>query len=184
MLLLLAAGKSERYGVSDKLAEDFLGKPLAFHVVTAMENLPFKARIVVVDGARLDFASRGYRVVTNERPQDGVSGSVRLAVATAREANPTSVIIALADMPRVTAAQIHRLFDASKGAESVVASSDGVSPKPPALFGSAHFDTLENLTGDEGARPLIRAGRHVVTTPAELIDIDTIEELDELRKLF
>ncbi len=33
------------------------------------------------------------------------------------------------------------------------------------------------------ARDLVRAGRHVVTTPAELIDIDTPEDLDRLRAI-
>jgi molybdenum cofactor cytidylyltransferase len=42
---------------------------------------------------------------------------------------------------------------------------------------------LLDITGDQGARDLIRAGRHVVTSPAELIDVDTPEELDELRRL-
>jgi molybdenum cofactor cytidylyltransferase len=37
------------------------------------------------------------------------------------------------------------------------------------------------LEGEAGARDLIRAGRHVVTTPAELIDVDTPEELARLR---
>jgi len=138
---------------------------------------------VVVDGADLDFASRGYRVVKNPQPEDGVSSSVRLGIKAAREVDPGSIVIALADMPRVTAGQIYRLFDVSEGAETVVASSDGCAPKPPALFGPAHFDHLELLEGDEGARPLILAGRHVVTTPAELIDIDTEEELEELRRL-
>jgi molybdenum cofactor cytidylyltransferase len=51
---------------------------------------------------------------------------------------------------------------------------------PPALFGEAHFDVLEALTGDEGARKLVMGGRHVVTSPAELVDIDTPEQLEAL----
>jgi molybdenum cofactor cytidylyltransferase len=39
------------------------------------------------------------------------------------------------------------------------------------------------LTGDKGARELVQAGRHVVTSPAELIDIDTPEDLEKLRQL-
>ena len=35
-LILLAAGKSERLGERDKLQEEYLGNPLAFHVVTAL----------------------------------------------------------------------------------------------------------------------------------------------------
>src|SRR5688572_14022395 len=40
-LVLLAAGRSRRFEDGDKLTELFLDKPLAFHVVTALENMPF-----------------------------------------------------------------------------------------------------------------------------------------------
>jgi molybdenum cofactor cytidylyltransferase len=94
------------------------------------------------------------------------------------------MLIALADMPRVTAAQIFRLIDAAEGPEAIVASSDGIQPSPPALFGSAHFDALTKLKGDTGARELILRGRHIVADPAELVDIDTREDLLALRELY
>lgn len=183
-LILLAAGKSARFGLSDKLTEMFLGQPLGMHVVTALEGVPFARRIAVRDGVKLDYAARGYHEVHNSRPEEGLSLSVRMGVAAARGAGIEAVLIALADMPRVTAAQIYRLFDAEYGAGTIVASSDGVRPKPPALFGAGRFDALENLEGEAGARDLILAGRHVVTHPDELIDVDTTEELDELMAKF
>jgi len=39
------------------------------------------------------------------------------------------------------------------------------------------------IRGDQGARDLIQAGRHVVTNSAELIDVDTREDLAELQRL-
>lgn len=183
-LILLAAGKSARFGLSDKLTEMFLGQPLGMHVVTALEAVPFARRIVVRDGVQLDYAARGYHEVHNGRPEEGLSLSVRLGVQEARAPGIEAVLIALADMPRVTAAQIYRLFDAATGPDTIVASSDGVSPKPPVLFGAGRFDALEVLEGDAGARDLILAGRHVVTHPDELIDVDTEEELDELMAKF
>jgi len=183
-LILLAAGKSARFGLSDKLTEMFLGQPLGMHVVTALEAVPFARRIVVRDGVQLDYAARGYHEVHNGRPEEGLSLSVKLGVQEARAPGIEAVLIALADMPRVTAAQIYRLFDAATGPDTIVASSDGVSPKPPVLFGAGRFDALEVLEGDAGARDLILAGRHVVTHPDELIDVDTEEELDELMAKF
>jgi molybdenum cofactor cytidylyltransferase len=79
-------------------------------------------------------------------------------------------------MPRVTAA--------ADGADTIVASSDGTQPCPPALFGSGRFDDLLRLEGDEGGRELIKRGHHVVTSPAELVDVDTRADLDELRRLY
>jgi molybdenum cofactor cytidylyltransferase len=183
VLVLLAAGRSSRFGHGNKLEAEFLGRPVGFHVVTALEDLPFRARLVVRDGCSLDFASRGYTEIHNERQDLGMSESVKLGVARARELGAQSVLIALADMPRVTAAHIHRLFDAADSTDAVVASSDGHKPRPPVLFGRARFDQLLSLTGDQGARALIAAGRHVVTSPAELIDIDTPADLERIRQL-
>ena len=70
----------------DKLERDFLGKPLAFHVVTALEAIPFKRRIAVVSDTKLDFASRGYRGDLQRRARRGpVASSVKLGVADARD---------------------------------------------------------------------------------------------------
>ena len=54
---------------------------------------------------------------------------------------------------------------------------------PPALFARDRFDALLALDGDMGARAMIRRGKHVVTTAAEMIDVDTPEELEQLREL-
>lgn len=183
-LVLLAAGRSRRFADGDKLAEPFLDKPLAFHVVTALEKLPFLTRIAVVSDTVLDFAARGYRVIENPDPSLGQARSLCHGVKAAEAAGAGGVLVALADMPRVTAAHIYRMFDAAEGAATIVASSDGVRPMPPALFGRDRFADLLALTGDTGARELIRRGRHVVTSPAELVDIDTREDLAALRELY
>jgi molybdenum cofactor cytidylyltransferase len=182
-LVLLAAGRSRRFD-GDKLSEPFLDKPLAFHVVTALEKMPFMLRIAIVSDTRLDFGERGYRVVENPDPSLGQARSLCHGVAAAQEAGAEAVLVALADMPRVTAAHIMRMFDAADGPATIVASSDGVRPMPPALFGRDLFAELLDLDGDEGARQLIKRGHHVVTTPAELVDVDTREGLRELRELY
>lgn len=183
VLVLLAAGQSKRFGAKNKLEEDFLGQPVGLHVVTALENMLFRERIVVTDGCSLDFAGRDFSVVHNPDPSSGIGGSVKLGIECAKARGATAVLIALADMPRVTASHIYRLLDAAAGPDAVVASSDGVKPLPPALFGKNRFDFLMSLEGDEGARALVQSGKHVVTTPAELFDVDTPEDLEKLRQL-
>jgi molybdenum cofactor cytidylyltransferase len=182
-LILLAAGRSTRFD-GDKLVEPFLDKPLAFHVVTALEDLPFLTRIAVVSDTRLDFAARGYQVIENPDPSRGQARSLCHGVEAAKAAGAEGILVALADMPRVTAAHVCRLFDAADSAGTIVASSNGDFPLPPALFGKDRFDDLLDLDGDEGARQLIQRGRHVVANAAELVDIDTREDLDELRHLY
>ena len=183
ILVLLAAGQSTRFGDGNKLDEHFLGRPLGLHVAVALEDMPFQERIVVKDDCGVDYAAHRYQVMTNPDPSRGMASSLRIGVARAKEQNAEAVLIALADMPRVTTAHIYRLYDVTDGFGSVVASSDGLDPKPPVLFGRDKFDALLALTGAMGARDLIRAGRHVVTSDAELIDIDTPADLERLRAL-
>ena len=54
---------------------------------------------------------------------------------------------------------------------------------PAALFGADLFDVLLAIEEDLGARDLVRSGRHVAVPPAELIDVDTPEDLERLRTL-
>lgn len=180
-LVLLAAGRSLRFGERDKLEQPFLGQPLAFHVVTALEGVPFLARFAIVSNTMLDFASRDYRVIANPAPETGMAGSLRLGVAAARAARAEAIVVALADMPRVTAAHILRLLDAAGGADAVVASSNGVDPCPPCVFGAGMFGELLEIQGDEGARAVIRGGHHVIAPATQLVDVDTPEDLAVLQ---
>lgn len=188
VLVLLAAGRSERFGdVGSKLTQPFLARPLGLHVAVALESLPFRERIVVTaPDCELDYEQHGFGVLVNEDPTRDMASSVKLGIECARSHRAEAVLMALADMPRVTASHIMRLFDATQGIDgdmAVIASSDGETPLPPALFGKGRFDELLQVEGDEGARAMIRAGRHVVTNAAELIDVDTPEELERLREL-
>lgn len=183
-LVLLAAGRSARYGdVGSKLDEDFLGKPLGVHVAVTLEDMPFLARAAVVDRCRIDYAAHGFEMIRNAEAAEGIASSVRLGVEFARRHDAAAVMFALADMPRVTAAHVYRMFDVADNPTCVVASSDGKQTKPPGIFGRDRFDFLMSLRGDQGARDLVKGGRHVVTSPAELIDVDTRQELEELRAL-
>jgi molybdenum cofactor cytidylyltransferase len=183
VLILLAAGGSKRFGPLDKLEQEYLGHPLAYHVVTALEGVPFKRRIAVVSGTSLDFAARGFDVVENPHRSEGLSSSVTLGIEAARACGPEAVLIALADMPRVTATHVYRLLDYADGADTILASSDGERPRPPALFGRNHFDWLVKLTGDKGAREMILKAHHVIAAAHELMDIDTPEDLERLRAM-
>ena len=183
-LILLAAGRSRRFGdIGSKLDEEFLGKPLGLHVAVTLEDMPFRERIVIVRDGGIDYAAHGFTVLRNDDPVGDMASSIRQGVACARERGADAVLLALADMPRVTATHIHRMFDVATGVSAVVCSSNGVDTSPPALFGSDHFDYLHTIEGDEGPREMVRRGRHVVTAPAELIDVDTPEELEQLHQL-
>lgn len=180
VLALLAAGQSTRFGAADKLAAELGGMPLALHAVRALAGIGFAARVAITSGTAVDFATHGYRVVTNPSPEAGLSGSVRLAAEAAREAGAAALLIVLADMPCITPALIAGLLGAAEGPADVIAASNGTRASPPALFGAGRFAELASTTGDKGGRALIAAGRHIVTSTTELADVDTHDDLARL----
>lgn len=183
VLVLLAAGRSARFGnTGSKLDADLWGRPLGLHIAVALAELPFRERVAVVGESRLDYGRHGFRVLLNGHADEGMASSVRLGVRSAQDMGARAVMLALADMPRVTASLARRLFNAAEGSACVVASSDGKRSMPPVIVGRDRFDQLREVRGDRGARDLIATGRQVVVDPAELVDVDTAEELEQLRR--
>jgi molybdenum cofactor cytidylyltransferase len=178
-VVLLAAGRSTRFGPCDKLAAPLLGLPLGLHAAKLLSVPRFAVRIAVVGSDPADFGSHGFETVVNPDPDSGQSGSIRLGLACALASSPgvQAVLIALADMPFVTPAHIDALMTRLDAAHPVVGSSDGHLRSPPALFGAASFDALAALSGDAGARGLLRNAALVVAPSAELADVDTTADL-------
>lgn len=178
--VLLAAGRSTRFGTADKLAASLGDRPLARHAADMLATLPLAARFVVC-GAEPP-AWPGFEAIVNARPEAGLAHSIAIGIAAARRSGVAAVMVALADMPFVTARHMTRLLDRHDGPRTLVASSDGVHRMPPALFGAGWFDALERLSGDRGARSLLDEAETVVASPEELLDIDTAEDLRRARQ--
>jgi molybdenum cofactor cytidylyltransferase len=172
--LLLAAGRSTRFGEADKLRAPLGGIPLGLHAARTIAALPLATRIVVSPHGEL--AWPGFHAVPNGDPEAGMARSLALGIGAARDWAADAVLIALADMPFVPRAQFERLM-AGGAAGAVLTSSDGRSRMPPALFGAQWFDRLESLNGDTGARSLLEQAVPIETHPDHLIDIDTPADL-------
>jgi molybdenum cofactor cytidylyltransferase len=176
-VVLLAAGLSSRFGQRDKLAVPLDGLPLGLHAARMLASLPFARKIAVTREGGPDFTAYGFTPIVNPDPAAGQASSIRLGLAQARKLEPQAVLIALADMPFVPVAQILALMARFGDEFRVVASTEGTRPSPPALFDASFFPALESLTGDTGARALLREAELIGASPAELADIDTPGDL-------
>ncbi|ABC64334.1 nucleotidyltransferase family protein [Erythrobacter litoralis] len=172
---LLAAGLSHRFGVTDKLAAPFRGKPLGLHAAHTLAGLPFAHRWMIVRSAEQS-VDDGFTGVINPDAAQGMGTSVALAARMAEEVEAEALLIALADMPLVPAVHFAELLERASP-EAILASHNGTSPSPPALFGRKHLATLRKVSGDEGARMLLKSAEIVSCDPAWLVDIDTPEAL-------
>jgi molybdenum cofactor cytidylyltransferase len=112
-----------------------------------------------------------------------MAASLRAGLA-AVAARADAVVVLLADMPEVGAAEIDRLiaaFDPEEGREICRAVSADGTPGHPVLFGRRFFESLAGLRGDRGAREVLEEAAEFVTEVptagrAALVDLDTPED--------
>ena len=179
-VVLLAAGASRRFGAEDKLTADLDGRALGLHGADAIADMGFAARVAVVGKADPGFAARGFLVVPNDAPERGMAHSLALGIAAvADDAAVDAAMILLADMPRVPRDHIRALLAAFDG-DRIASRGDGTIT-PPALFGRMHFEALRAMRGDHGAKPLLRDAPSLAADPRWLDDVDTPDDLAQLR---
>ena len=176
-LILLAAGRSRRFGASDKLMVDWGGVPLAVHTAEAVSAGWTGARIAVVSSSEVGKSLRaaGWTCVTNPAPEAGQSSSLVLGV---EAAGRRDVVVVLADMPNVSAKHIHEIDNAVKRCGTAISTFDG-RLMPPAGFAAAHHEELLALEGDQGARTVFERhpGAELPLDARAMHDIDTPDDL-------
>lgn len=181
-VVVLAAGGSARLGRPKQLLP-YLGRTLVEHAVrTALAS--GASQVVVVVGAEADAVRerlKGLKVkiIHNRDWAEGMGGSIRSGVA-ALDDSIQSVVVALADQPRITPNHLRTLATCLEevGVPIAASSYDGVVGAPCA-FARSEFPKLLALEGDAGARALIRAaGANIETVRFDgaNVDIDTPED--------
>ena len=177
--ILLAAGRSERFGEANKLLASFKGKPLARHAAQTLSEIPFARHIAICGEATASCFHSPFEFVLNDAPVLGMSHSIKLGVRAAEATGAQAVLIALADMPLIPAAHFLSLLDTFHCDASIdlVATSNAGRAQVPAIFNMEKAVELEQLQGDEGARMMLRNAPCVACDPALLADFDRPEDL-------
>ncbi|HEY3779671.1 MAG TPA: nucleotidyltransferase family protein [Fimbriimonadaceae bacterium] len=182
-IIILAAGGSSRLG-SPKQLLPYEGSSLVHHAAE-MALQTFENVIVVVgsesDKVRECLKDLPITIALNLDWKEGMSSSIRAGISSIGDAE--KAVIALCDQPKITAAHLQKLISSVNEENPIAASSyDGILGAPCA-FHRSMFPKLLALTGDSGARELIRnAETPVVTVPFEEgnLDIDTQADYDKL----
>ena len=190
-VVVLAAGQSRRMGRLNKLVQTVGSKPMVAHPVDAALAAG-AVEIVVVTGneperVRAALVGREVRFVHNHDFATGLAGSLKAGVRALGD-DVDAAIIALGDMPRITARHLDRLIAAlepDRQTSIVVPTVDGKRGNP-VLWGRRHFEAILGLEGDVGARALIGQNAGEVAEvemedDAALVDIDTTAALDAIR---
>jgi len=185
--VILAAGFSRRLGRPKQLL-DYQGKPLLQWAIDAALNANLDEVLVVLGESaptilpRLELGSA--RDVMNERAIEGQSASIAKAVLVA---NPhrSGTLLMLGDQPALTSEDLDLVVAAFDGrADAISMISWQGDPRSPVVFGRGYEEELIALTGDTGARPLIRRHwsnvRFVEFDRPVPLDVDTEEDYKRL----
>ncbi|HXE27240.1 MAG TPA: molybdopterin-binding/glycosyltransferase family 2 protein [Stellaceae bacterium] len=188
--IILAAGRSSRMGAMNKLLIPIDGKPMvrrAAEAVLAAQLTP----VVVVTGhqrEQVEEALKGLSVtfLNNKDFATGMSTSLRVGLD-AVPAECDAALVALGDMPLITAAEISQLvnaFNPVEGRAIVVPTRRGKRGNP-VLWARRFFGEMTAAGGDVGARHLFDAYPEAVVEvemagDGVLTDIDTPQALARL----
>ena len=187
--LLLAAGGSSRLGTPKQLVI-FQGKTLLRRAAETLIESECEP-VVVVLGAEVEMSNTELSglpvtVCVNEDWRTGMSSSIKTGLNAMLNLEPDldAVMITLCDQPDVTAENINAFVTEFRLSRSrIVAAEYENIAGVPALFAKELFGKLLDLTGDRGARDLIRQSSDgLVKLPlkAAAIDIDSIDDLTRL----
>jgi molybdenum cofactor cytidylyltransferase len=186
--ILLAAGFSRRFGPQDKLLHP-LGNGLSVAEAAGqalITALPDAVAVVRQENAQLQAAliAQGFSVAQCASGAMEMADSLKLGVQAAQAAFPatTGFVIALADMPFIQPATIRKVVDQLAFSDIVQPVVNGQRGHPVG-FASQFAQALLAVTGDQGARAVLRAHAHEVFFLAcddsgILQDIDTLADLD------
>lgn len=179
--VILAAGSSSRFSMGSKQVTPVRGRPMVVTAAQAALDAEAFVDVVVVWGAEpLDhLLPAGVRSVRNPDWESGQASSVQTGVGAARGVGAEAIVVGLADQPMVPAEAWRLVAGHPTDLPIVVATYAGVRANPVRLHRSV-WDDLP-LTGDEGARVLMRERPDLVAAvacPGDATDVDTVEDLE------
>lgn len=190
LILIPAAGASSRMRGRDKLLEQIDGQPLlarqvlmalstdAEVLVTLPKDRPARA------AALADLGEERLSVAVIPDADEGMAASLRAGAAEAMRRGSDALMIVLADMPELEAADLRVMMAAATGDHVVRACDETGQVGHPVIFPARLFPALGALRGDQGARPVLaKEAVHSVPLPGTraTTDLDTPEDWDAWR---
>lgn len=162
--LLLAAGRSQRFGAPKLLHPLADGAPLAIHSARALREAVDRAVAVVRPddtALAIQLRQRGFEVVCC--PDSALGQGASLAFGVRVTGGSTGWLVALADMPYIEPSTARAVADKLRAGALIVAPSFDGRRGHPVGFGRVFGPQLGALSGDTGALALIKAHRHLLT---------------------
>lgn len=183
--IVLAAGSSTRLGQPKQLV-CYAGEPLLRRAARLAFEVGARPVIVVLGAQAADcrnlLGGLPVNVIENEEYASGMGSSLRLGMAALATLQPEAgrVLLLVCDQPLLRAEQLRELLG-TPAPDGIAAAEYCGRLGVPAVFGREHFSALASVSGDAGARALLRAlPIRAVPMPEAAVDIDTPDDLRAL----
>lgn len=178
--LILAAGLSRRFGSDKRQARLRSGKTVFTASLSVAQSQLSEVSVVLrpADDAFELGIPHGVQLIRSESSALGLGHSLASGIRDiADRSDADAVAIFLGDMPWISAGSLKRLFSAADRDHIVQPLFKGQSGHP-VIFGRRFWPELIHLTGDTGAKPVVKAHPEalvqiMVKDPGVLLDVDT-----------
>ncbi len=185
--VVMAAGNAARFG-ENKLSAAVDGKTLIERALDAVPIEKLSAACVVTQYDEVEMLAmrHGFRCIRNDRPEDGLSRTVRLGTE-ALKGECDAILYLVSDQPLLRRESIAALLAFYRAhPDHIVGASHGGKRGNPCVFPAKYFPALSALTGDVGGSAVIREHEDDLLLfeidKEELIDVDTPQALNDLKK--
>jgi len=185
-VLVLAAGASRRMNDIKQI--------LAFKDSTLLENalktakMSKKNQVFCVLGAnkeeiqqKVDF--QDIEIIQNDNWNEGLGKSIAIGVeAIQNYKDYDGILVMLGDQPFISSEYLNKMIEKFiENQSEIVATSYSGKPGVPALFPKKIFSELTKLSGDSGAKELLRSEKNIIKFEAEnTFDVDSPEDYKKI----
>lgn len=210
-LIYLAAGNSRRFG-KNKLLTEWKGSPLYEYglntLKAAVQGRADCEIFLVSQYPEILQAHPEVVCVYSPKSTEGLSWSIRAGIECVLEWEQEKeqgkeqekdrwLLFLTADQPLVEKETIQKILEKAEQVSGLEADNESVKiiraryagkEGSPVLFHASLIPELQQLSGDEGGRSVIRAHRDEiafvdVAEERQMTDVDTVEDLEKLKKI-
>ncbi len=185
-ILVLAAGASSRMNEIKQVLpykdSTLLGNALK------MAKMSKSAQVFCVLGANKDEIQQkvdflDIEIIENKEWNDGLGKSIAVGVATIQKNSEyNSILVMLGDQPFITSRYLDKMISKFNENQSpVIVTNYSGKPGVPALFPHKNFSELIKISGDSGAKSILKNHANIIKLEAEnTFDVDSPEDYKKL----
>lgn len=177
-VILEAAGNSKRFGSNKLLHIMDDGRPMIASILDTVRPLDVYKKVLVTQYDEVAKLASGFDIVRNDRPDLGISLSMKLGLAAAGDAD--AYMFCVCDQPGLTTGTLGKLMEAyRKRTAGIVSLAWQGKMCNPKIFSSRYREELMKLEGDMGGRQIIDAHKKDLL----LVEAESEDEIKDIDRL-